>query len=119
MSVNPKTILVTGATGKQGRAVVSALLSVVAARFRILALTRNPSSPASKAILSLSPGDKSHSEVVLVKGDLDDPVSIRKIFEEAEGGIWGVFAVLAFPGLGANAEGEEKQGIVSGCYETP
>lgn len=25
-------------------------------------------------------------------------------------GIWGVFAVLAFPGLGASADGEERQG---------
>lgn len=114
MSHSPKTILVAGATGKQGHAVVSSLLSTDATtRFRILALTRNISSPASKILLSLSPRNESGSELSLVKGDLDDPTSIRKIFEEAEGGIWGVFAVLAFPGLGANADGVEKQGIVS------
>jgi hypothetical protein len=37
---------------------------------------------------------------------------MRKVYEDAKGsgGIWGVFCVLAFPGLGANADGEERQG---------
>jgi uncharacterized protein YbjT (DUF2867 family) len=110
-----KTILIAGATGRQGRAVISSLLSTDAAiqRYRILAVTRNTASDASKALSSLSSELESGSQLSLIKGDLDDPTSIRKIFEEAEGGIWGVFAVLAFPGLGANADGEEKQGIVS------
>jgi hypothetical protein len=52
---------------------------------------------------------------------------MRKIFEDAKrehGGVWRVFYVLAFPGLGANADGEEKQGKVRqddlprcGCFE--
>ncbi|KAF8514794.1 hypothetical protein JB92DRAFT_2829879 [Gautieria morchelliformis] len=113
MSHDRKTILITGATGRQGCAVISSLLSAdaTAQRYRILALTRNTASETSKALLSLSSGSDSGSELTLVKGDLDNPTSIRKIFEEAEGGIWGVFAVLAFPGLGANADGEERQGI--------
>lgn len=51
----------------------------------------------------------------MVEGDLDDEDSMVRIFEIAkeEGGIWGVFVALAFPGLGANADGEERQGIVS------
>lgn len=52
--------------------------------------------------------------MTLVEGDLDIPSSISAIFDSAKtngsGGIWGVFAVLAYPGLGANADGEERQG---------
>jgi hypothetical protein len=53
--------------------------------------------------------------VTVVQGDLDSPESIRRIFEDQKdkGGIWGVFSVLAFPGLGANADGEERQGKVT------
>lgn len=113
-----KTILVTGATGKQGKSLISALSSStensdtssqsVANSFRILALTRNKNSPAAK-LLSLE------KHVDIVEGNLDDAQSIRNVFENAkkDGGIWGVFCVLAFPGLGANADGEEKQGKVS------
>jgi hypothetical protein len=53
--------------------------------------------------------------VTVVQGTLNSADDIRKIFEDAKkerGGMWGVFCVLAFPGLGANAEGEEKQGKV-------
>lgn len=37
-----------------------------------------------------------------------------RIFEQVkgEGGFWGVFVVLQFPGLGVDASGEEKQGKV-------
>jgi hypothetical protein len=53
--------------------------------------------------------------ITVVEGDLDHPDSVVKAFEDArhEGGIWGVFAVLAFPGLGAEGDGEERQGKVS------
>ncbi|KAI0077334.1 NAD(P)-binding protein [Panus rudis PR-1116 ss-1] len=127
-----RTILVTGATGKQGRALIRALrpsspssttnnntdntdnidtnnpttTTTPTSDFRILALTRNPSSPTAQHLKSTEP------HVQLVKGDLDDPDSVRKVFEDAGGkhSVWGVFMVLAFPGLGASAEGEEKQG---------
>lgn len=45
--------------------------------------------------------------------------SVRSVFEDAKGdggagdGIWGVFAVLVYPGLGKVADGEEAQGKVS------
>ncbi|KAF8584823.1 NAD(P)-binding protein [Ramaria rubella] len=113
MSIIRRTLLVTGATGRQGRAFVSSLLSADSTQycFHILALTRNPASEAAKALLTLSPLTGSDSEVTLIKGDLDDHRRMRQIFEEADGGVWGVFIVLAFPGLGAKADGEEKQGI--------
>lgn len=80
--------------------------------FHILALTREASSPSGKSLAS-------HGHVTVVEGDLDSISSIRKIFEDAksQGGIWGVFCVLAFPGLGANADGEEAQGKVCFVFE--
>lgn len=106
-----KLILVTGATGKQGNAFISALRpkdnTVEPTSFHILALTRKADSPSANK-LSLE------KHVTVVEGDLDDATSLKKVFEDAKekGGIWGVFCVLAFPGLGANADGEEKQGKV-------
>ena len=110
----PKTVLVIGATGQQGRAVVSTLFSRT--NFRILGLTRNPSAESSKALLSLRRTiEPTEASLELVQGDLDEPNTIRQIFEteSGKGAITAVFVVLAFPGLGANADKEEMQGIVS------
>ncbi|KAG6872569.1 hypothetical protein C0995_008842, partial [Termitomyces sp. Mi166 len=110
MDANTKVLLVTGATGKQGKALISAIQvdTTKPSPFHILALTRNAKSPAAKQ-LSL------RENIEVVEGDLDNVGSIREIFEDAKkkGGVWGVFCVLAFPGLGANADGEEKQGKAS------
>ncbi|KAF7345742.1 NmrA-like family domain-containing protein 1 [Mycena venus] len=108
-----KVILVTGATGKQGRALIHALKlgdteSNVEPEFHVLALTRTVSSPAANEVAA-----HNTQHVTVVQGTLDSADDIRKIFEDAKrerGGVWGVFCVLAFPGLGANADGEEKQG---------
>lgn len=112
----PKTVLVVGATGRQGRAVVSSLF--LRSNFRILALTRNPSASSSRALLNrrwtIEPVE---ALLELVQGDLNKPQTIRKIFEaEGKGGIAAVFVALAFPGLGASADKEENQGIVSFAY---
>jgi NAD(P)-dependent dehydrogenase (short-subunit alcohol dehydrogenase family) len=149
-----RTILVTGATGKQGSALIRALLShnhggqtrnnntnistedpstdaTAAAtattthsldangdddvQFYIYALTRKADSPRSQQWAG-------EAAVTVIEGDLDRPESISKIFEDAkaagagggdgEAGIWGIYAVLAFPGLGVAADGEERQGKV-------
>lgn len=109
--VDTKTILVAGATGVQGRSIIAALKPEEngSPGFRVLALTRQPNSPGAKALAS------ANSHVQLVQGDLDNPETIKKIFDEAGGvgAIYGVFCVLTFPGLGKEADGEEKQGIVS------
>jgi len=110
----PKTVLIVGATGRQGRAVVSALF--LRTNFRILALTRNVKAASSKALLSRNWSIEPVGALLeLVQGDLDKPETIRKIFmaEGRKGAIAAVFVALAFPGLGANADGEERQGIVS------
>ncbi|KAJ7211084.1 NAD(P)-binding protein [Mycena rebaudengoi] len=107
-----KLILVTGATGQQGGSLIRALRepeleSGSESAFHILALTRTLNSPAATHLVA-----QNVQNVTAVQGNLDSEESMRKIFEDAkkDGGVWGVFCVLAFPGLGANADGEEKQG---------
>ncbi|ORY30365.1 hypothetical protein BCR39DRAFT_529465 [Naematelia encephala] len=91
-----KTILVTGATGKQGSGVVRALSAISKndGSFKILALTRNPSSDAAKALTTL-PG------VQVIQGDLDDPEPIFSAHK-----LDGVFSVQDYA-----AKDEAKQGI--------
>jgi len=94
-------ILVVGATGKQGRAVISALIDDQPkdSPLKILALTRNPSSAAAKALAA------AHPDVIeLVQGDLTDPAPIFDSYPK--GHISGVF-LYTVPGK----VDEEKQGI--------
>ena len=83
-----QTILVTGATGKQGGAFINAVLnSPDASKFTLLALTRNPTSPAAQKL--------AEKNVKLVKGDLTDVPAVFKQAKEVAGGpIWGIFIVL-------------------------
>jgi uncharacterized protein YbjT (DUF2867 family) len=91
---NDRTVLVTGATGKQGGATVRAL---VGKGFRLRAMTRNPGSDAAKAVASITGAE-------VVQGDLNDPESLK----EALQGAWGVFAVQNT--WEAGVAGEEDQG---------
>lgn len=87
------TVLVIGATGLQGGAVAREL----SARGRpVRALVRNPGSAAARQLEAQG--------VSLVRGDLDDPASVR----ESMTGVHGVFSVQNFElaGLG----GEIRQG---------
>lgn len=119
-ATSQRTILVTGATGQQGRGFVRAVLassSSAAADIRILALTRNINSKSAQRLAAeVEKDEKTKGRVELVQANLDDAGSVRKVFEGEKsklgGGIWGVFMVLAFPGLGADASGEVRQGKV-------
>jgi uncharacterized protein YbjT (DUF2867 family) len=73
-----RTILITGATGKQGGAV---LRELVGRGFALRALTRKPDSDAARELAALG--------ATVVAGDLDDVASL----ERALSGVWGVFAV--------------------------
>ncbi|NUQ88237.1 MAG: NmrA family NAD(P)-binding protein [Glycomyces artemisiae] len=75
-----RTILVTGATGRQGGAVAARLL---ADGWGVRALTRDPASAKAKAL------KEAGAEVV--RGDLDDPASLAAAAE----GVWGAFSVHA------------------------
>ncbi|KAL8727238.1 MAG: hypothetical protein Q9181_005785 [Wetmoreana brouardii] len=102
-----KFILVTGATGKQGKAVINTLLSSPQAKdFTILALTRNDTSASAKAL-----ADKSAS-IRLVQGNLDDCHAVFASALKATNGapIWGVYSVQQAVQDGATQEREEKQG---------
>src|ERR1700730_18099760 len=76
-----KTILVIGASGKQGGAVTCRLLSE---GWHIRALARDPNKPAVQALA------KSGVEVVM--GDLDSIPSLDKALQ----GVYGVFSVQTF-----------------------
>ena len=89
-----KTILITGATGKQGGAVAHELLR--AGGFTVRAMTRKPDSDAAKALA------KAGAQIVV--GDLDDAKSLEKAVE----GAWGVFAMANT--WEAGVEKEEEQG---------
>jgi uncharacterized protein YbjT (DUF2867 family) len=88
-----RTILVTGATGRQGGATVAALAGK---GFAVRAMTRKPGGDAARALVARG--------VEVVFGDFDDAASIRKAVE----GAWGVFAVQNT--WEAGVEGEERQG---------
>lgn len=88
-----RTILITGATGKQGGAVIRALMG---RGFRLRAMTRKPDSAAALALAAAG--------VDLVKGDLDDAASLKA----ALAGAWGTLAVQNT--WEAGVEKEEEQG---------
>ncbi|KAI0455255.1 hypothetical protein F5B21DRAFT_503554 [Xylaria acuta] len=100
-----KFVLVTGATGKQGTAVIRALLAQDTEGFVILAVTRDASSPAAKKLCSISPTIK------LIQGNLDDvPTLFQKALSLAGQPIWGVYSVQVSMGKGVTSEGEIRQG---------
>jgi uncharacterized protein YbjT (DUF2867 family) len=88
-----RTILITGATGRQGGAIARALAGK---GFKIRAMTRKPEGDAARAVA------KTGAEIV--KGDLDDAASLARAMK----GAWGVFAVQNT--WEAGVEREEEQG---------
>ena|SRR5690606_29870837 len=89
------TVLVAGATGQQGGAVVRALLRD---GWQVRALVRDPSTPAAEALAGLG--------ARLVPGDLDDPAGLRA----AARGAHGVFSVQASDMAAPAPETEVRQG---------
>ena len=83
-----KAILVTGATGNQGGAVLDALIKQTSDDFVIIALTRDPTSPTAKRLSTRS------RSVHVLQGNMDNP---DQVFSEAQRmvgtPIWGVFMV--------------------------
>jgi len=88
-----KTVLVTGATGHQGGAVMRSLL---AAGWKVKALVRDAKNPSSRTIY--------RKGADLVVGDLDDRDSLDRALKD----VYGVFSVQTWEGHGI--EGEIRQG---------
>ncbi|KAI1348319.1 hypothetical protein F5Y01DRAFT_328585 [Xylaria sp. FL0043] len=100
-----RAILVTGATGKQGGAVIDALLCQKTEDFTILAATRDVFKPAAKAL-----GLKSRS-IKLVQGDLNDVPDLFKKAQNVAGlPIWGVYSVQVSLSKGVTTDSEIRQG---------
>lgn len=81
------TILVTGATGKQGGSVVKNLLENNVP-FKILAVTRDVNSTSAKKLAQKSPS------ITLIQGNLNDPAAIfEEVKQKISTPVWGVFSV--------------------------
>jgi uncharacterized protein YbjT (DUF2867 family) len=91
--MSDRVVLISGATGQQGGATARALAGK---GFVIRALTRKPDSDAARALAA--------GGAQIVKGDLDDPVSL----EVALTGAWGAYSVQNT--WEAGVEKEEEQG---------
>jgi uncharacterized protein YbjT (DUF2867 family) len=89
-----KVILVTGATGHQGGAVVRHLRDK---GFTVRALTRDPDQPKARAITGQG--------IEVVRGDMDDRAVLTRALDEANG----VFSVQN--PYEAGVEGEIRQGL--------
>ncbi|KAE9363361.1 NAD(P)-binding protein [Stipitochalara longipes BDJ] len=87
-----KKILVVGATGQQGSAVIKALLANKS-NFDIYGLTRNKASPSALRLAK--------QNVTIIEGDVTKP---SLVFEKI-GKVWGVFSVTT---VGADEEEQAK-----------
>src|SRR5258708_6084747 len=92
--MNNKIILITGATGKQGGAVVRHALE---RGFAVRALTRHTDRPAAQALKAIG--------VDVVRGDMDDAASLAQALR----GVYGVFCVQNFWEKGVGYAGEARQ----------
>jgi len=89
MSNSDKAVLVTGATGRQGGAVIRHMQPK---GWKLRALTRNTNSHAAQTL--------ARQGVELVEGDLEDPTSLQR----AARGVYGIYSVQDFWAVGAKRE---------------
>jgi uncharacterized protein YbjT (DUF2867 family) len=96
MSGADRIVLVTGATGRQGGAVIRHLLPK---GWKLKALTRNPQSHAAQAL--------KQQGVELVQGDLEDAASIAR----AAAGVHGIYSVQDYWAVGARREVQQGKNV--------
>jgi len=96
MPNSDKTVLVTGATGRQGGAVVRHLLSK---GWKLRALTRNPGTHPAQELERLG--------IEVIRGDLEDPASL----ERAVNGAYGIYSVQDFWAVGARREVQQGKNL--------
>ncbi|KZT57041.1 NAD(P)-binding protein [Calocera cornea HHB12733] len=93
-----KLIVVTGATGNQGGAVVRALLA--SGRYRVRGLSRQPTSASAKQLVEQG--------VEVLQATLEDGASLVKAFE-------GAYAVYGCTPFGHPTEEQQGKNIVDAC----
>jgi len=91
-----KTVLVTGASGRQGGAVIRHMLPK---GWKLRALTRNPTTAAAR--------DLTRQGVEVVQGDLEDQVSL----ERAAHGVYGMYSLQDFWAVGAKREVQQGKNL--------
>lgn len=106
-------ILITGATGKQGGAVIDALLSAPdISDISIFALTRNPESGGSKSLVAKAP-----ERITLIKGNLDECDAIFKAASKPIKGVFSVSMPAMSPGSKADAEELQSKALVDAALK--
>src|SRR5262245_50402888 len=96
MSHADKTILVSGATGRQGGALLKHLLQ---GQWRVRALTRNPHGQIAAELAK--------SNVEVVQGDMGNVESLKSAMK----GVYGVYSVQDFWTVGARREVEQGKNM--------
>jgi uncharacterized protein YbjT (DUF2867 family) len=96
MANSDRTVLVTGATGRQGGAVVRHMLPK---GWKLRALTRNPNNHGAQELACKG--------VEVVQGDLEDPPSL----EPAARGVYGIYSVQDFWTVGAKREVQQGKNL--------
>jgi uncharacterized protein YbjT (DUF2867 family) len=108
MTTQKRTIVVCGATGKQGGAVVDALLAH--GGFRIVALSRDLNGPKATALRAKG--------VELHRADLEDRRSLAEAFRDAYG-IYGVTTPMTPKGkLDIDKEREQGINVAEACADS-
>lgn len=98
-----KVVLVTGATGRQGGAVIRYMLPK---SWKLRALTRNPGSHPAEAL--------ARQGVEVIQGDLEDMPSL----ERACRGAYGIYSVQDFWSVGAKREVQQGKNIANVAKKT-
>jgi len=96
MVITNKTVLITGATGRQGGAVIRHMLPK---GWKLRALTRNPGNATAQ--------DLTRQGIDVVQGDLEDPTSLGR----AAHGVYGIYSVQDFWSVGAKREVQQGKNL--------
>jgi len=102
MNHTDKTILITGATGRQGGAVIRHLLPK---GWKLRALTRNPASVAAQEL--------TRQGIEVIQGDLEKPASL----ERAVRGAYGIYSVQDFWAVGAKREVQQGTNLADAALK--
>ena len=93
-----QTVLVTGATGRQGGAVLRHMLTK---GWKLRALTRHRDGYAAQKLADRG--------VELVQGDLEDPATLERVTR----GAYGIFSVQDFWAVGARHEAQQGKNLAA------